>query len=191
MENSKNIRKHFAGNQKITVIDMGNAVIESKVGKNESSTVKPIKVNVGIGVVAFDPVKKLILVGKRKNSHGEGMFALPGGWLEHGESFAQCAKRELEEETGVVVDIDDCSVPDVAPCNNLTATFHSVSIIVIAKVSSVTAWVQLKEPEKCESWIWIDPFNEEDMALVHPTFPSLQYFFDRKEKYLLPLIEDP
>lgn len=171
---------------------MGNAAIEGgKTGKDRPSTIKPTKVNVGIGVVAFDPVKKLLLVGKRKNAHGEGMFALPGGWLEYGESFAQCAKRELEEETGIVVDIDDCFVPDVAPCNNLTTTFHSVSIIVIAKVSSNTARVELREPDKCESWIWIDPFKKEDMSLVHPTFPSLQYFFDRKDKYLLPLIEDP
>ena len=33
----------------------------------------------------------------------QGTFALPGGHLEYGESFAQCAARELYEETDIKV----------------------------------------------------------------------------------------
>jgi len=32
-----------------------------------------------------------------------GSWSIPGGHLEFGESFAQCASRELEEETGLQV----------------------------------------------------------------------------------------
>ncbi len=32
-----------------------------------------------------------------------GSWSVPGGHLEFGESFAQCASRELEEETGLKV----------------------------------------------------------------------------------------
>jgi 8-oxo-dGTP diphosphatase len=32
-----------------------------------------------------------------------GTFALPGGHLEYGESFSQCAARELFEETAIQV----------------------------------------------------------------------------------------
>lgn len=39
----------------------------------------------------------------RKGSHGDGEWALPGGHLEMGESFEQCAVREVEEETGIMV----------------------------------------------------------------------------------------
>jgi 8-oxo-dGTP diphosphatase len=44
-----------------------------------------------------------ILLGKRKGAHGVGKYAFPGGHLESTESWAACAKRECEEETGVVV----------------------------------------------------------------------------------------
>lgn len=55
---------------------------------------------VGVGVVVIHGKK--ILLGKRKNSHGEGEWAFPGGHLEFGESVQECAKRELLEETGLV-----------------------------------------------------------------------------------------
>ena len=44
-----------------------------------------------------------VLVSLRKSRHGRGEWALPGGHLELGESIVECARRELEEETGVRV----------------------------------------------------------------------------------------
>ena len=40
---------------------------------------------VGIGVIALNNQGK-ILLGKRKNAHGDGDWAPPGGHLEFGES---------------------------------------------------------------------------------------------------------
>src|SRR5665213_417667 len=54
---------------------------------------------VGVGVLLVENDK--LLLGKRKNSHGNGTWAPPGGHLEFGESFEECAIREVLEETGL------------------------------------------------------------------------------------------
>ena len=42
-----------------------------------------------------------VLLIKRKNSPAKNLWSLPGGRFEPGETILQCAKRELQEETGV------------------------------------------------------------------------------------------
>ena len=49
------------------------------------------KPKVGMGIMILKDGK--ILLGKRKNSHGSGEYAFPGGHLEYMESFEGCAKR--------------------------------------------------------------------------------------------------
>ena len=56
---------------------------------------------VGVGVIIIKGNK--VLLGKRKNSHGEGSWCFPGGHLEFNESLENCAKREVLEETGVKI----------------------------------------------------------------------------------------
>ena len=53
---------------------------------------------VGLAVIVMKDSK--VLLGKRKNSHGEGKWAFPGGHVEKFEELSDTAMRELEEETG-------------------------------------------------------------------------------------------
>ena len=95
-----------------------------------------------------------ILLGKRKNSHGSGEYAFPGGHLEYMESFEGCAKRETKEECGI--EIENIRFQYLA---NLTkyASKHYVQIGLAADWKSGEPSVL--EPEKCESWDWYDIDN--------------------------------
>ena len=62
---------------------------------------------VGVGVIIVKEGK--ILLGKRKNAHGEGTWCPPGGHLELGESYEECAKRETFEETNFKIEVKSLS----------------------------------------------------------------------------------
>ncbi len=52
-------------------------------------------------VFALEDTRLKILLIRRGNSPFKGHWALPGGFLEKGETLEQCAERELAEETGI------------------------------------------------------------------------------------------
>jgi len=60
---------------------------------------------VTIKTVILKDDKVLLLQRNKKNLNG-GKWDLPGGWLEEGELFKDCLKREILEETNIEVDID-------------------------------------------------------------------------------------
>lgn len=79
-----------------------------------SGTASAPKVGVGLFVMFKDGS---VLIGKRKGSIGSGTYALPGGHLEFGESFEDCAAREAKEETDL--DIDPAKVKFLTATNGL------------------------------------------------------------------------
>lgn len=57
--------------------------------------------SVGVAVIIWRGGKAIFY--KRRGSHGENMWSVPGGHLEFGESWEECAKREALEEIGVTL----------------------------------------------------------------------------------------
>ena len=114
---------------------------------------------VGIAVIVIKDNR--VLLGKRKNAHGSGTWAFPGGHLEFNESIEACAKREVLEETGIQI-----KNLRYGPYTNDIFTDedkHYVTLFVMADHDSGTPMV--KEPHKCEKWGWFQwPPN------VHPCF---------------------
>lgn len=53
--------------------------------------------------VAIRDGEQFLLI-KRMNEPSKGLWALPGGRVEAGEAFIDAAKREVMEETGLIVD---------------------------------------------------------------------------------------
>jgi len=118
---------------------------------------------VGVGVIVIKDGK--VLLGKRKNSHGEGTWSLPGGHLEFNEGLEECAQREVFEEAGVRIK------------NIRMGTFtndifekegkHYITLFVVSEFDS--GEVEVREPEKCEKWRWFE-WND----LPEPRFIPLQ-----------------
>jgi 8-oxo-dGTP diphosphatase len=122
-------------------------------------------VRVGIGVLLFNPEKKLLL-GKRINSHGDGMWAPPGGHLEFGESFEECAIRELFEETNITIETPRF----VSLTNDIfhSENKHYISIFMGKNLASHPTIIN-NEPHKIAAWDWF-PLN----ALPENLFLPLQ-----------------
>lgn len=131
---------------------------------------------VGVGaVITCDAHPGCVLIGERKGSHGAGKWALPGGHLEHGESWATTCFREVEEETALVVAEARWAFAavtnDVMPDDGL----HYITIFMHAAVTpDEAAAVRNVEEDKCLGWHWL-PW--EDVARK-PLFVPLRNFID-------------
>jgi 8-oxo-dGTP diphosphatase len=103
---------------------------------------------VGVAVIVLREGK--VLLGRRKNAHGAGTWALPGGHLEFFESIEDCARREVAEETGIQIG----NILPFAFTNDLFGEEkkHYVTLFVTAEHQSGEAVI--REPEKCEAWKW-------------------------------------
>jgi len=118
---------------------------------------------VGVGVVVIKGGK--VLLGKRKNAHGEGSWCFPGGHLEFNESVEECAVREVREETGI--EIKNLRLGPFTNDVFEKEAKHYVTLFVIAEYASGKAKVM--EPEKCEKWAWFE-WN----SLPEPLFLPIQ-----------------
>ena len=128
--------------------------------------------SVGVAVIIIKDKK--VLLGKRKNSHGAGSWAFPGGHLEFNESIEECAKREVFEETGL--HIKNISYATFTNDIFIKEQKHYVTLFVTADYDHGD--IELKEPDKCEVWDWFQWDK-----LPEPKFLSLENLLQQGYRY--------
>jgi 8-oxo-dGTP diphosphatase len=121
-----------------------------------------------VGVAVIIERDETILLGQRLNSHGAEQWAPPGGHLEYSETPEDCAKREVLEETGLVV----ISVDRGGWTNDFfkKESKHYVTLFMHAKVNGGVA--EVMEPTKCRRWQW---FSKQ--ALPSPLFLPIKNYW--------------
>lgn len=103
-----------------------------------------------VGVAVFVLRGGRFLLGRRRGAHGAGAWALPGGHLEFGESIEACARREVAEETGLV--LTNIRLGPYSNDHFVAEGRHYVTLFVLADAPGGEP--TLREPEKCDGWEW-------------------------------------
>ncbi len=106
---------------------------------------------VGVGVFIWKDGQ--FLMGRRVGTHGGGTWSVPGGHLEFGESWEDCAAREVLEECGVKIK----NIRFLAVVNNVfrDEDHHSITIFMEADWASGKA--ATLELDKFVDVAWFSP----------------------------------
>ncbi len=122
---------------------------------------------VGVGIFIVKDGK--ILIGKRIGKHGHNTWAPPGGHLEFGESFEDCAKRETLEEVGLKIK----NPKFIKLTNDIHKNENKHYITIFMITDEFDGEVKAMEPDKATDWDWYD-WND----LPKPLFLNIQYLKD-------------
>lgn len=130
-----------------------------------------------VGVNALVIRDEQLLLGKRKQVYGSGLWGLPGGHLEPGESILQGAARELEEETGLKA--THCKFTGLFnnTKKNENSNKHYLQIGVL--MEGVKGEPKLCEPDRCYEWKWFET-SQLPEKIFTPHEPLITLFLEKR-----------
>jgi len=133
---------------------------------------------VGTSIIIMNESNE-ILIGKRKGSHGEGFYSVPGGHVEHNEKVLDACYRELEEETGITRElIDSIKFVDFSEDFFPEEDKHYITMYYAVYVpDSLRLTVRNLEPDKCKEWLWVH-LNALPKNMFCDTYNMIQKYFD-------------
>lgn len=121
---------------------------------------------IGLGVYILNEKSEVLLLHRRGN-HGAGTWSAPGGHLEYGETFEECAIREAREEAGI--DISDLRFIGVR--NDIFEEEKKHSVTLSMRSGKYEGEPKIMEPDVFDDIGWF-PLT----SLPNPLFPSMERF---------------
>jgi 8-oxo-dGTP diphosphatase len=140
---------------------------------NQESRRYPLRPFLGIGALIFDNYKLLIV--ERANEPFKGYWSLPGGILECGEKLDEGIRREVLEETGLVVEplsvfeIFERIIPDAEG----KAEYHYVLIDYLCR----PVGGKLAPASDVSRVVWVTEQNLRDYRLTDGTLSVVERAF--------------
>jgi 8-oxo-dGTP diphosphatase len=105
--------------------------------------------------------KKVLLFRREKNDFLGGIYEVPGGTLEKGESIKGCLKREVMEETGILVDLITQHVGNFDYSSENKSKTRQFNFAVEVKFP-----LTIKLSSEHDDFTWVTP---EDVDKINPT----------------------
>lgn len=105
-----------------------------------------------VGVAVLIRRNNKLLLGKRRCVRGFGTWSSPGGHLEPSETFADCARREVDEEVGV-------TIANLQLCTITNDIFHESFehyVTVVMTADYVGGHASVREPDVFVEWKWFN-----------------------------------
>lgn len=113
-----------------------------------------------------------ILLSKRKNTgYMDGLYSLPAGHMEKGETLVGALVREVQEEVGILLQPTDLTLYHVMHRKNTDEDIEYIDFYF--KIAYWQGEPHNNEPEKCEHIKWF-PLE----ALPHKIVPSVKAAID-------------
>lgn len=135
----------------------------------------PARPWIAVGVVVMREGRVLLI--QRGRDPGRGLWAVPGGMVDLGETAREAAAREALEETGLTVTVGDvCWVADaIARDAEGRVRYHNVIVDFLAEAPD-------GEPVCADDAMdarWCGPDDVADLPLTPSMWPLIESLFGR------------
>jgi 8-oxo-dGTP diphosphatase len=111
----------------------------------------------------FDSIGRVLLV-RRGSEPFKGCYALPGGFVDIGETVEAACRREVQEETGVKISEQSLLLVQVYSDPDRDPRGHTVSV---AYATVLPATVEPKAGSDAEDVEWVSDWSDRTLAFNH------------------------
>ena len=130
-----------------------------------------------VAVGAFVVKDNMVLLVKRNRPPSEGLWAIPGGGVELGETLQEAAEREISEETGIVIQAKKpiYTFDVIERDENGDIRFHYV--IVDLAADYISGELSAGDDAVAVSWVSLEDLNERNVSDATRKFLAQCYGF--------------
>lgn len=114
-----------------------------------------------VDCVIVDPQGRVLLI-RRKNEPFTEAYALPGGFVDVGETVEAACRREVREETGL--DVRDLELVGVYSDPSRDPRGHTVSVAYLAILPAAAEPTAGDDAAAAE---WVDDWRQKPLAFDH------------------------